>query len=91
MSIQLKSLTENYDALVAGDKKASLRLNDRNYKIGDIVEFREYDPQSDSYSGRSFIAKITDVSNVSKQIGYYPENKDVEISKELVVLSIEII
>ncbi len=40
-----------FEALCSGEKTFELRKDDRMYKSGDILEIREYDPESDSFSG----------------------------------------
>jgi len=44
----LKILSEYYSAVVVGDKKMELRLNDRKYKVGDHLILME---MNDSFKG----------------------------------------
>ena len=48
---KLKCWPEFYAALIAGDKRDELRLNDRNYKVGDVLILQEYDNNIDLYTG----------------------------------------
>lgn len=37
----IKILTEYFEEVVAGRKRAELRFNDRDYKVGDIYDLKE--------------------------------------------------
>lgn len=39
----LKILPEYLNNIKTGKKKAEIRHNDRDYQVGDVLEFREYD------------------------------------------------
>lgn len=55
---ELKTLPEYYDAVINGYKTFEVRKNDRDYKVGDLVNLREYYPK-EGYSGRNIWLKIT--------------------------------
>jgi hypothetical protein len=40
----LKTWPEYFQAIKSGEKKAELRLNDRDFKVGDELVLQEYDP-----------------------------------------------
>jgi hypothetical protein len=44
MQHELKSWPEFFAPLFSGEKTAELRLNDRDYKAGDVLIFREWEP-----------------------------------------------
>ncbi|QXO10366.1 hypothetical protein [Proteus phage vB_PmiM_ZX7] len=48
-----------------GLKKAELRINDRNYQIGELVCMKEYNPDTKSYTGNFVTIEITMVNDVS--------------------------
>jgi len=50
-TIVIKSWTEQYEQLLSG-REFDIRKNDRNYKVGDIVTFREFDHKKKEYTGR---------------------------------------
>lgn len=50
---ELKTWPEFFDQIVAGDKTFELRKDDRGFKVGDALELREYDPKTQTYTGRS--------------------------------------
>ena len=56
---KLKTLPQYFEEVVKGNKKAELRLNDRDFKVGDIYELEEYDGKI--YTGRSVMVRITHI------------------------------
>lgn len=38
---ELKIKAEFYDKIISGEKTAELRLNDRDYKVGDVIYFNQ--------------------------------------------------
>ncbi len=48
---ELKIWPEYFKATAAGKKPWEYRLNDRDYKQGDILRLREYDPKTNNYTG----------------------------------------
>lgn len=65
----LKIWPEYYISAAIGAKKAEIRINDRNYKEGDIVRFNKYIPKdylgkntnNGYYAGSCLIAGITNI------------------------------
>jgi hypothetical protein len=51
-----------FDAVWAGVKRHEIRRFDRNFRAGDRVRLREYQPATHAYTGRVAIADITYVS-----------------------------
>lgn len=49
---ELKCWPESLDPLFKGLKSFDVRKNDRNFKPGDLVVFKEWEPKIKSYSGR---------------------------------------
>lgn len=47
-----------FEAICSGRKTYEVRLNDRDYREGDAILIREYDPTDDSFSGRVILAQI---------------------------------
>lgn len=58
---ELKCWPEHFDPLARGLKTIELRLNDRNYQVGDVLYLREYEPLEHAYTGRSVHALITHI------------------------------
>ncbi|EHF4954335.1 DUF3850 domain-containing protein [Enterobacter hormaechei] len=53
----IKIAPKYLDAVVAGQKKAELRKNDRAYSVGDVLSLQEW--KHGSYTGREWAAVIT--------------------------------
>lgn len=70
---ELKTLLEYFQAVVDGKKIFEVRLNDRDFKVGDCVILREFDATTNQYTGRvSFKYQITYILEnfVGLQPGY---------------------
>jgi hypothetical protein len=57
----LKCWPVPYEAIVTGEKTFEWRMNDRDYRVGDILVLHEYNPNNDrlKYTGRMTAALIT--------------------------------
>lgn len=55
----LKILPQYFEEVIKGNKRAELRFNDRDFKVGDIYELEEYDGKT--YTGRSVTVRITHI------------------------------
>lgn len=62
----VKIAPKHLDAVVAGQKKAELRRNDRNYKVGDVLSLKEW--KHGKYTGREWSAVITHVLPVNEVV-----------------------
>lgn len=67
---ELKILPEYYKAQVEGKKNFEIRKNDRDYKVGDKLVLKEYDPKAKELTGQSFITEITFITNYQQKDGY---------------------
>lgn len=54
----LKTWPVYYRALVEEGKNFEIRKNDRGFKKGDQLRLREYDPVSDTYTGRFSVRAV---------------------------------
>ncbi len=61
MEHELKTLPEHYDAIERSDKTCELRLNDRNYQVGDTLHLRRYEPLIPGYTGQSLRVLVTHI------------------------------
>jgi hypothetical protein len=50
---ELKTWPDPFNEALAGRKPWEYRLNDRNFQVGETVVRREYDPKTQSYTGRT--------------------------------------
>ncbi|ENJ8188427.1 DUF3850 domain-containing protein [Yersinia enterocolitica] len=58
----LKTLPEYFQAVIEGKKKAELRINDRDFAIGDYLLLAEWDGGIDEYTGRKVVVEISDIT-----------------------------
>jgi len=65
----VKSWVEYFAMVVAGVKTFELRKNDRDYKVGDIVELEEFRPHVGTYTGRKQKIEITYLIDGSDNVG----------------------
>jgi len=54
----IKTWPPFYQMSLDEDKPFELRKNDRNYKVGDILWSREWDPRKKDYTGRAAKYKV---------------------------------
>ena len=48
---ELKTWPKYFAAVRSGQKRFEIRRNDRDFKVGDILVLREFDPDSETYTG----------------------------------------
>lgn len=56
---KLKSWPEYFEAVYTGMKTFEVRNNDRNFMVGDVVTLWEWNPKTETYSGRWAKGMIT--------------------------------
>ena len=64
----LKTWPGFFSGLVDGTKTAEVRINDRNFQVGDVLVLREYDPRACSYTGRDerrVISRVDDLRPIT--------------------------
>ena len=77
---KLKVWSEYMDDLLNGKKSFEVRLNDRNFQVGDILILEEYDKEKKEYLSR----------NLSVEVTYLLNNKVFDAIKEgFVVMAIK--
>ncbi len=68
----LKCWTDNFQGIWDGVQTYTIRVNDRNYQVGDTLQLNEYTPpplegyEKSSYSGRVIGANITHITESGK-------------------------
>lgn len=60
---ELKIWTEYFEDVVMGVKPFEIRKNDRDFKVGDILHLKEYNSETNNYTGRSIKKKISCIFN----------------------------
>lgn len=66
----LKTWPAFFRAVWDGRKTFDIRINDRDFEVGDTLVLREYDPETNTYSGRSIIRRVTYVTDWNQKLGY---------------------
>ncbi len=62
----MKKLWPKYfDAVVSGKKKYELRVNDFDIEEGDMLLLEEWDPETNTYTGRSIEKRVTYVGKLT--------------------------
>ncbi len=56
---ELKILEEYFNEVRMGNKTFEVRLNDRNFQVGDFLLLKEFDPDREIYSGSEILCKVT--------------------------------
>jgi len=62
MRHELKLWPGYFGAIAESRKRHEIRKNDRNFKIGDELLLREWDPATGEYTGRQVLVSVTYVS-----------------------------
>jgi Domain of unknown function (DUF3850) len=55
---EVKSWLEFFEPVYDGTKNFELRKNDRGYAVGDVIILREWDPNTETYTGRKCARRI---------------------------------
>jgi len=72
MHHDLKDVPRYYQHIVDGKKRSEVRLNDRQYKVGDTITLHEGWPGLNGfeYTGRTVSARISYIDDFGCQDGY---------------------
>ena len=81
---KVKSWIKLFNPMLQGNKTHDLRLNDRNYQVGDILELQEYDEIKKEYTGRIQKVQITYLTSAENPCAM----SDIGLTKDYVILSI---
>ena len=55
----LKTWPEDFQAVWTGEKTFEVRINDRNYQVGDVLILKEFDPKTQEHTGSVLCKKVT--------------------------------
>jgi len=70
---ELKTWPEYFDEVYMDTKAFEVRKNDRDFKVGQTIRLREFDPKRNEYTGRTclrFISYILDGGQFGVEKGY---------------------
>lgn len=84
---QLKTWPSFFAAVWDGSKQFELRKKDRDYKVGDLLVLREYDPDTHAYSGRSVVAEISFLTEYE----HVCELSDEALGRDFAIISMKIL
>src|SRR5260370_9920495 len=85
---EVKSWPEFYREIVSGSKKHDLRrADDRQFEVGDIMRYREWDPRTQKYTGSALLVKITYKTEANAPCALSPQALDPKFC----ILSIEVL
>ena len=56
---ELKTWPKYFAAVRSGQKRFEIRRNDREFKVGDILVLREFDPETQDYTGQAEERQVT--------------------------------
>lgn len=82
----LKSQPAMFEAILSGMKAHELRLADRLYNVGDVLDLQEYSHDK-GYTGRMCKVNVTYVTNVENMC---PEFKSA-LNPEYAILTVKVI
>lgn len=68
---ELKTVQPFFDQLKARKKTLEMRLDDRNYRVGDTLVLKEYDKGDKRYTGNFVVAYITCITE-GEEFGIVP-------------------
>ncbi len=74
MEVEKKIWPTFFKLIESGEKTFEVRLADTDYKPGDVLILREWDPDKNEYTGRSIRKTITYVM-LTKNIHYWPDDE----------------
>lgn len=84
----VRSWTHLYQPMAAGLKTHDLRLNDRDYQVGDRLLMQEYDPAKGALTGQETLVEITYITG--RDEGHNPcAVSSVVLHPDYVILSIK--
>lgn len=70
---ELKTWPAYYGAVACGLKPFEVRKADRDFRVGDLLHLREWDPETQTYTGASLIRSVTYVlkgGQFGVEVGY---------------------
>ncbi len=66
MTHKLKCWPNYFDDLMSGKKTFEVRVNDRDFKVGDVLELQEFSPTRSCYLSRKLTLRVNYILRGSK-------------------------
>jgi len=83
---KVKSWPQFFEAIVSGKKKHELRrADDRDFQVGDTLRLQEFNPDTQRYSGREFLVRITFITSADRPCAL----SESALNSDYCILSIE--
>lgn len=67
---ELKCWPEYFKPMMRGEKRFEIRQNDRDFRVGDMLRLREFDPTQGLYTGLEMRQRVTYLTDFAQQPGY---------------------
>jgi len=83
----LKSWPQFFAPISEGTRTHELRRNDRGFAVGDMLVLREFEPQSQHYTGRECRAEITSMTSFAQPCAVSGE----ALNADFCILSIRLV
>ncbi len=83
MEHELKTVSKLYRDVKARIKKFEVRINDRDFKVGDTLKLREINDNKE-YTGDSIVVRVTYLLNINKFVNH-------DLKDNFVVMSIDVL
>lgn len=87
---EIKAWPKYFFQMVMEHKKFELRKNDRNYKVGDILYIREWNPDNQQYTGNALHAVIKYVLTGTDAFGLPWGEGGYILREDFCILSFEV-
>lgn len=85
---EVKSWPSFFSKMITGRKKHDMRdKRDRDYKVGDKILFREWDPFGGGYSGRTAIFEVTYITSNDSPCSM----SSAALDRNFVILSVQLV
>jgi hypothetical protein len=75
---ELKVWSDYYSALVTGVKTFEVRHNDRNFQVDDRLTLREWNPKTETYTGRWMRVTVTYILSLGDDVVVMAIKRDTE-------------
>lgn len=69
MKHKLKTWPHYFEAVVSGEKTFEVRKDDREFKVGDVLELNEWDPKDQKFTGRLVERVVTYKLRANERFG----------------------
>jgi len=85
MTHNLKTWPKFFEMVRSGRKTFELRVNDRNFQVGDILDLHEWVPETETYTGRRecrLVADVIDLAPLSEYVALVFAKTERELNNE---------